>query len=258
MVEDKCDHVWTEEAGIREYSPTYYVSTLWLKRILKNSRGLVLDIGSGDCSKVKHFVKDNMLYVGIDHSDIAVKKARGRGYEVYKMSATNFKFKQKFDLILLIDLLEHVERDEKVIKLCGKSLKENGKLVVSVPIHQKLWGDLDVRAGHVRRYDPDELVAMLERNGLKTEKIHFSGFPLCYIYRKLQYFLGRSKVKSKQGQKYVPKGRALKLVMSILPFILPLFRIDMLFSSNYFKEWSRGIIVVASKRQVHSDKARSS
>jgi len=59
MVKDKCDYVWTEEAGIREYSPTYYLSTLWLKRILKNSRGLVLDIGSGDCSKVKHFVKDN-------------------------------------------------------------------------------------------------------------------------------------------------------------------------------------------------------
>ena len=43
-------------------------------------------------------------------------------------------------------------------------------VVLSVPLHQVRWTAFDEVVGHVRRYDPDDLLALLENFGLALER----------------------------------------------------------------------------------------
>lgn len=249
-MKDKCDTDWTQEQmKIREFSPTYYMSIQNLKRVLKKLNGRVLEIGCGGCTITQHIIKGDVDYIGTDHSDITVKAAKERGYVVYKKSATNFNFKQKFDFILSIQMLEHVKDDEKVIQQCWNNLKTGGQLILSTDTNPKLFGPLDVQAGHFRRYDPDALVRMIERNGFIIKKVYHTGFPMCRVYRRLQFLLGKkqNRDETKKYKKYIPEGKSLNVAMKILPFVLPLFKIDNLFSSKYFRKYSRGILIIAYK-----------
>jgi SAM-dependent methyltransferase len=249
-MKDKCDKMWSEQAGTRELSPTYYISVSWLKKILKDVHGKVLEIGCGDCAKVRYFKSSDFSYVGIDYSDVAVRKAKERGYNVQKKSATSFHFREKFDYIISVDMLEHVRDDEKVIEQCRDNLKSGGKLILTTVTNQKLFGPIDVEAGHFRRYDPDSLIKLIEKNRFTIDKVYFTGFPLGRLYRGFQYFVGKDRKAGngpRKNVKYVPKGVKLKIAYRILPLILPVFKIDNIFSSRMFGKWSRGIIIIATR-----------
>ena len=70
-----------------------------------------------------------------------------------------------FDLVLLLDVLEHIEDDEgflagEVVPLVAP----DGTAVVSVPAHPSLFSDHDRMLEHHRRYRPAELRALLGRH----------------------------------------------------------------------------------------------
>lgn len=77
----------------------------------------------------------NISGVDIDSYQIAV--AKKEKLEVKKMEAIKFfkKNKKKFDLITMIDCLEHIDKDKqiKLLRNINKSLSEDGKLVIRVP-----------------------------------------------------------------------------------------------------------------------------
>lgn len=70
-----------------------------------------------------------------------------------------------FQVVLLMDVLEHVEDDrgflrDTVVPLLGA----NGTLIVSVPTHPALFSAHDAMLGHYRRYRPAEIQQLLSRN----------------------------------------------------------------------------------------------
>ena len=54
--------------------------------------------------------------------------------------------------ILYFHVLEHVENDLKEIEE-AKKLNKGGHLIIIVPAHQKIYGNLDKAVGHFRRYE---------------------------------------------------------------------------------------------------------
>lgn len=68
---------------------------------------------------------------------------------------------EKFDSILYIDVLEHIEDDADEIIEAKKHLKENGYLIVLAPAHQFLFTPFDKAIGHFRRYDKKTLAALV-------------------------------------------------------------------------------------------------
>jgi len=76
----------------------------------------------------------------------------------------------RFDLVCAFDIIEHVEDDLGALGELSRVLKEDGVLILSVPIYQKCWTDFDALVGHVRRYEPADLEALLARCGLQPEK----------------------------------------------------------------------------------------
>jgi SAM-dependent methyltransferase len=77
---------------------------------------------------------------------------------------------QQFDLVCAFDVIEHITDDQRVFGELSRVLKDNGVLICSVPVHARLWTAFDDWVGHVRRYDPPQLLAILAGNRLTVEQ----------------------------------------------------------------------------------------
>jgi SAM-dependent methyltransferase len=60
---------------------------------------------------------------------------------------------QRFDTILYIDVLEHIEKDREELNAAASLLRPGGCLIVLSPAHQRLYSPFDTSIGHFRRYD---------------------------------------------------------------------------------------------------------
>lgn len=65
---------------------------------------------------------------------------------------------RKYDTILYIDVLEHIENDELEIKKAARKLPPKGCLVVLAPAHQYFYSPFDAKIGHFRRYQQKSLL----------------------------------------------------------------------------------------------------
>ncbi|MEL6859028.1 MAG: class I SAM-dependent methyltransferase [Pseudomonadota bacterium] len=79
---------------------------------------------------------------------------------------------QRFDSLLYIDVLEHIEQDKDEIERAAAHLKPGGYLIVLAPAHQFLYTPFDRAIGHFRRYNKASLVA-LEPSGLELRKAFY-------------------------------------------------------------------------------------
>lgn len=68
----------------------------------------------------------------------------------------------KFDTILYIDVLEHIEDDIKEIEMASCLLKQNGKLIVLSPAHMYLMSPFDKAIGHFRRYSKKSILSLVK------------------------------------------------------------------------------------------------
>ncbi len=93
---------------------------------------------------------------------------------------------EQADAVLFLEVLEHLENDMVVLERLRDFVRVGGFLVLSVPAHARLWDALDEWAGHVRRYERDELREKLIRSAWEPIVIYNYGFPLVNLTRKLR------------------------------------------------------------------------
>ncbi len=67
---------------------------------------------------------------------------------------------ERFDTLLYIDVLEHIEDDRDELARAVGRLNPGGHVVVLAPAHAWLWSPFDVAVGHCRRYTRASLVAL--------------------------------------------------------------------------------------------------
>lgn len=167
----------------------YFFSKKLLKKaLIKNDVKSVLDIGCGTGEMIRYIneMKPEINTIGIDLSDIAIKIANDTNDKVNnQFIATDFfsfECGTKFDLISVIDVIEHVENDSKFVYKINNCLNQNGLLVISVPNLMAYWTKYDDAGGHFRRYSKRELTNLLQSSGFKVVKIITYGFPIHLVY----------------------------------------------------------------------------
>jgi 2-polyprenyl-3-methyl-5-hydroxy-6-metoxy-1,4-benzoquinol methylase len=74
---------------------------------------------------------------------------------------------EKFDSVIYIDVLEHIEDDAAEVNKAAKHLTDRGHLIVLSPAHQFLYSPFDKAIGHFRRYSKEGLSRLAE--GLPLE-----------------------------------------------------------------------------------------
>ncbi len=98
---------------------------------------------------------------------------------------------EKFDLICLFDVLEHIKEDENTLLILKKQLSPNGKIFITVPAYSWLFSAHDLYYHHHRRYTSQSLKKIIEYSGFKIQKIsYFNTFllPFAIINRVLINF----------------------------------------------------------------------
>lgn len=94
-------------------------------------------------------------------------------------------WKERFDYVVAFDVLEHVKFDREALARWISWLRPGGVLLLSVPAHMKLWTAGDEWAGHFRRYERDDLVALLAAEGVVLDAFECYGFPLSNLTEKV-------------------------------------------------------------------------
>ena len=96
-------------------------------------------------------------------------KARGGLATLGEITALPFP-DRSFDLVCAFDIVEHVEDDRQVFRELRRVTKAEATVIFSVPLHPARWSAFDVLVGHVRRYDPDGLLAILGEHSFVLEQ----------------------------------------------------------------------------------------
>lgn len=91
----------------------------------------------------------------------------GSAADLVLADARRLPFGEDFDVVGAFDVLEHIEEDGRVLAELHRVLRPGGMLLLTVPQHQWLWSEADVRAQHVRRYSRSTLHPLLERAGFE-------------------------------------------------------------------------------------------
>lgn len=160
----------------------WFASRTWallgiLDKLVPRRDGDVLDIGCGAGNMIHHLSRYGHVR-GVDVDARPVAMARSRGYDVRQGdSAQGIPFPDaSFDLVTVLDVIEHVEADQALLDHACRALRPGGMLVITTPAFQWLWSYNDVLNGHKRRYSPRGLRARVERAGFRIRRLTFGFF----------------------------------------------------------------------------------
>ncbi len=156
------DAVWSGTYVV----PPHRFNTWPLLSALARSASARLEVGPG--------LRPRLPIEGTHFADVsppALARLRTRGGRVTLADATALPFPQgAFDLICAFDVVEHVEDGSAVLAELGRVARKGAVLAFSVPLHAARWTAFDALVGHVRRYEPADLVALLAEHGFAIER----------------------------------------------------------------------------------------
>lgn len=130
------------------------------------------------------------------------------------------------DLVLLMDVLEHVDDDIGLLKDYANKVPSGAKFLISVPAFQFLWSGHDVFLEHKRRYRLNQMEDVVRRAGLtvKLGAYYFLAvFPIAVVIRLVSNLLqrGRYKAQSQLSQHHpIVNGTLAAMSSAELPFFL--------------------------------------
>lgn len=139
------------------------------------------EIGCGNGLVQRQFEDQwNVTVDGFDLNMPALQKSHSRTSSLYYYDVHERRpeFQGRYDLILLFDVLEHIQDDQHFLESVCYHLKKTGSLFINVPANNKLYSSYDIAAGHVRRYDASALQEVARRSRLRTERWTYWGMPL--------------------------------------------------------------------------------
>lgn len=250
-----------------KYPRYIFRSTLALQLIRDRVPGdsKFLEVGCADGELSSRIAQLGLTGDIFDLSEDAVRKAKElvkkekleRKLNVYKTDLLTYKTAMHYDLVIILEVLEHIENEEKALHKVNALLKQGGYLLISVPAKRVLWGASDELVGHFRRYEKEELKDKLRQQGFEILKIYSYGFPLLNIIKLFRDFMAEQKIRStgKVGKRQRTKKSGLNPIGISLLEILPILNRYTLFPfiklSNLFNNYdlAEGYLCLARKER---------
>lgn len=155
---------------------------LWQSRMAEGELGRrVLEVGCG-LGNFSDYLRDREMVVGIDIDENCVSRwcerfADRENYTGLVLNAESPEFQKlrshRIDSIACLNVLEHIEQDELVLRNMHSILPKGGGVVLIVPAFEALYGEIDRMLGHYRRYTRKSLRRVAESAGFFTRRLRF-------------------------------------------------------------------------------------
>ncbi len=172
---------------------------------LRSEKSLrVLDVGCGSGYVLSGLEKSGAKVVGVDASRTALKICRNRGIaNIYGAFAEQLPFdNEQFDVVISMDVYEHIEDDVAAMREAGRIMPVGGKLIVFVPAVRALWSACDELVAHKRRYSKAELEDKLVDAGFVVERVTYL-FPSFFLPALIVRVVSRLLLSKDSAQKSV-------------------------------------------------------
>lgn len=211
-----------DEAALQEVRETRLLINkcdAWLFDTIRPFLGQrILELGCGLGNLIQHLL-DRDLIVGIDVDQNSVDYVNATYSQ--KGSVSAFKYdasasnllelkRHNFDTVVSLNVLEHIEDDWTTFQHIHDVLSPGGRLVLIVPAHMFLYGDMDRSIGHYRRYTLLDLQTKLKAAGLRVEQQRYIN-PI----GALGWFVNGRLLRRK-----VPPVGQLKLFNTLMPLVI--------------------------------------
>lgn len=185
----------------------------------------ILDIGAGSGFFSKKLLSDTMAKEAwcVDTSYESDSDALEAGKPIYFRRSVG---SLNADLVLLMDVLEHVDDDVGLLKSYATKVPSGAQFLISVPAFQFLWSGHDVFLEHKRRYRLSQMEDVVRHAGLTVQHgAYYFGavFPIAAAIRLASNLVQRGRYKSKtQLSRHRPivNGALAALSFAELPFFL--------------------------------------
>jgi SAM-dependent methyltransferase len=140
--------------------------------LIPNLNIKLLDIGVGYGFLEKKLKNSHVSIYGMDISPKAIFRARNlyKGtFVIASVKAIPFK-NNFFDIVCIPEVLEHLYDVESAlaIKEIGRVLKNDGKLIISVPLYDEVYSGHP--SGHLRVFTPEKLFEEINNSGFTVVK----------------------------------------------------------------------------------------
>lgn len=152
-----------------------------LDRSLKGEKSSIkiLDLGCGTGHLALDLIREGYLVSAADVSkelvNFANRKAQEAGFELnaVQMDIQELLYRDAFDAVVCLDVLEHVRDDRLALANIYQALRSDGIMICAVPALSALYGKRDERIGHYRRYDKEVLLQLIESMGFSLCAIRY-------------------------------------------------------------------------------------
>jgi SAM-dependent methyltransferase len=152
-----------------------------LQRWLPADAPVIIDIGCSSGMMLdllrSEFPRGTVLGADYVRGPLEALARQRPGVPLLQFDLTSCPLPDKsFDGIVLLNVLEHIERDEAALAHVARILKPGGVAVIEVPAGPGLYDVYDKLLFHHRRYSMRELLAKVQRSGLKVVARSHLGF----------------------------------------------------------------------------------
>jgi SAM-dependent methyltransferase len=205
----------------------------------------LLDVGTGGGGILPFLAKYGAV-VAVDPEPAAIAAASARNFDVRRgglPSDLPFGINDRFDVITMLDVIEHVEQDVESLINVRALLQPHGRLIVTVPAFPFLWSGHDVINEHKRRYRKTELRAKLERARFNVELISYCNtalfLPIAAVRLARRRFGSSDQTKTELGIVPEPANAFLGGLFGIERHIIPMLPLP----------FGVSLVAVASKKE---------
>lgn len=188
-----------------------------IEGFLPNLKGdeTFLDIGCGHGSVSGELIKRGYKVSGIEINKDAIESLEKKGFEVFKKDISKpLEMDRKFDVVMLLDVLEHLFDPYSLLNEAKKVTKERGSIIVTVPLYFDIldrfkilftgsvismdnlcYGEENYKKfrsynyDHIRFFRPQEMLEMGESLGLKVDKIEYGATGYGGNYKILKFLV---------------------------------------------------------------------
>jgi SAM-dependent methyltransferase len=150
-------------------------------RLARHISGRVLEVGAGVGGTTVHLRHDRVAeWVCVEPDAALVEELRSNlrstrspvPTRVVRGTVESIPSDERFDCILYIDVLEHIDDDVGELKAAASLLAPEGRLVVLCPAFPFLFSELDRAIGHYRRYTKQSMSAVCPQSLQVVERFY--------------------------------------------------------------------------------------